>query len=170
MTDINFDLNGSLNHLADPPMYRVQDCAGGEIEEYEERQYRKKIVWDTMRSEQKKMVKAILHTVDIIAEHISAVNIKEVASRRKFTYGAGFQEPYFLATTEPDLKSRRPIIDQKKFVYSTETMEGMTPEQLRVFNKKMFQAYYDVLFNGGNEVDDQIRKMCEEGMQKHKDH
>ena len=65
--------------------------------------------WKEMRSEPKKMVLAILHVVDIIAEYLSMVDLKEAAAKRERSYSGGFKEPFFLSTLEHDLKSQRPI-------------------------------------------------------------
>ena len=51
-----------------------------------------------MRSEQKNIVNAILHVIDIIAEHISKLDLQDVAYKRKNSFVKGFKEPFFLAT------------------------------------------------------------------------
>ena len=70
-----------------------------------------------MRSEQKKIVNAILLAVDIIAEHIANLDLKDIAAKRNGSFQAGFTEPFFLATEEPTLKCRRLILAPHKFVY-----------------------------------------------------
>ena len=111
------------------------------------------------------MVLAVLHAVDIIAEYLSSIDIEEPAVKRKQSYDRGFTEPLFLTTSERDLKSRRPILSTEKFVYCTRTMEGvMTPDELSEFNKMMFNHYRNVLINGGDEANADIRQLCQEGM------
>ena len=47
-------------------------------------------------------------------------------------------------------------------------MEGvMSADELCEFNKMMFNHYQNVLVNSGDEVNADIRKMCEEGMARH---
>ena len=171
VTDINVDLDGNNAELAEPPTYSIPDDNGGYIVEYEERHQRIRTAWEAMRSEQKRIVNAILHAIDIIAEHISTLDLQDVADKCKNSFVKGFKEPFFLATSEPDMKSRRLILAPEKFVYCTRTIEGgMSPEEVREFNKMMFKHYYNVLLNGGDEVNEEIRKMCQDGMRVHKDH
>ena len=114
------------------------------------------------------MVLAILHAVDIIAEYLSSVDIEEAATKRKQSYDRGFIEPFFLTTSKRDLKSKRPILLPEKFVYCTRMMEGaMTPDELSEFNKMMFNHYQNALINGGDEVNADVRQLCQEGMARH---
>ena len=111
------------------------------------------------------MVLAILHAVDIIAEYLSSVDIEEAAAKRKQSYDRGFIEPFFLTTSERDLKSKRPILSPEKFVYCTRMMEvAMTPDELSEFNKMMFNHYRNALINGGDEVNADVRQLCQEGI------
>ena len=110
------------------------------------------------------MVLAILHAVDIIAEYLSSVDIEEAAAKRKQSY----DRRSFLTTSERDLKSNRPILLPEKFVYCTRMMEGaMTPDELSEFNKMKFNHYRNVLINGGDEVNADVRQLCQEGMARH---
>ena len=164
-------LDRDMVELADPPTYSVPDNDSGFIAEYQETHPRIKTVWGKMRSEQKKIVNAILLKVDIIAEHIANLDLKDIAAKLNRSFQAGFTEPFFLATEEPTLKCRRPILAPHKFVYCSETIEGKAnPEEMREFNKMMYNHYHNVLLNGGDDFDDAIKKMCEEGMEKHKHH
>ena len=157
-----------MPYLTDPPKYCVPSQAGGFIREYEETKTHIVDAWNGMRSEPKKMVLAILHAVDIIAEYLSTVDLKEAAAKRERSYKKGFTEPFFLSTLEHDLKSQRPIRSPENFIYCTRTMEGvMSQEQLHDFHKMMFNHYREVLINGGDEVNEEVRKMCTEGMAKH---
>ena len=114
-----------MPELADPPKYCIPSDDGGFNKEYEEGLQHIVDTWKKMRSELKKMVLAILHAVDIIAEYLSSIGIEEAAVKRKQSYNRGFTEPFFLTTSERDLKSRRPILSPEKFVYCTRTMEGV---------------------------------------------
>ena len=140
--DIEKDLDKTLPELADPPKYCILSKNGGFINEYEEGLQYIVDTWKKMRLELKKMVLAILHAVDIIAEYLLSVDIEEAATKRKQSYDRGFIEPFFLTTSERDLKSKRPILSPEKFVYCTRMMEGaMTPDELSEFNKMMFNYY-----------------------------
>ena len=167
VVDMNQDLDSTLPYLADPPKYCFPSQAGGFIGEYEENKTHIVDTWREMRSEPKKMVLAILHAVDVIAEYLSTVDLKEAAAKRKRSYSRGFKEPFFLSTSERDLKSQRPIRSPENFIYCTRTMEGvMTQDQLHDFHKMMFNHYRDVLINGGDEVNEEVHKMCTESMAK----
>ena len=114
------------------------------------------------------MVLAIPHAVDIIAEYLSSIDIEDAAAKRKQSYDRGFTEPFFLTTSERDLKSMRPILLSEKFIYCTKMMEGvMSADELTEFNKIMFAHYQNVLLNGGDEVNADVRQMCQEGMARH---
>ena len=129
--DLTEDLDKTLPELADPPKYCVPSDDGAFIKEYEEGLQYMVDTWKKMRSELKKMVLAILHAVDIIAEYLSSVDIKDAATKRKWSYERGFTEPFFLSTSERDLKSRKPILSPEKFIYCTRMMEGiMRPDEL----------------------------------------
>ena len=168
VVDMNQDLDSTLPYLADPPKYCFPSQAGGFIGEYEENKTHIVDTWREMRSEPKKMVLAILHAVDVIAEYLSTVDLKEAAAKRERSYSRGFKEPFFLSTLERDLKLQRPIRSPENFIYCTRTMEGvMTQDQLHDFHKMMFSHYREVLINGGDEVNEEVRKMCTEGMAKH---
>ena len=43
----------------------------------------------------------------------------------------------------------------------------MTPDELSEFNKMMFNHYQNFLINGGDEVNADIRQLCQEGMARH---
>ena len=117
------DLDKSLHELADPPKYCVP--GDGFVKEFEETHTNIIKTWKVMRSEQKKKVLAILHAVNIIAKYISSsVDLEDAASKRKESCKRGFKEPFFLTTSEPDLKLRRPILTPKKCIYCTKTIEG----------------------------------------------
>ena len=161
-------MDKSLPELADPPKYCIPSDDGGFIKEYGEGFQHIVDTWKKMRSKPKKIVLAILHAVDIIAEYLSSIDIEEAAVKRKQSYDRGFTEPFFLTTSERDFKSRRPILSPEKFVYGTRTVEGvMTPDELSEFNKMMFNYYRNVLINGGDEVNADIRQLCQEGMARH---
>ena len=114
---------------------------------------------------------AILHAVDIIAKYItSSVDLQDAATRRKESYKRGFKKPFFLTTSEPDLKARRPIFIPKKLIYctTTKTIEGSTnADELCEFNKMMFKYYRNILVNGGDEANADVQKLCQEGMAMH---
>ena len=89
--------------LADSPTYSVPGDDSGFIAEYQETHPRIKTVWGKMRSEQKKIVNAIILAVDIIAEHIANLDLKDIAAKRNQSFQAGFTESFFLATEEPEV-------------------------------------------------------------------
>ena len=96
------------------------------------------------------------------------MELADAATKRKRSYDRGFTEPFFLTSSEPDLKSRRPILTPEKFIYCTKSIEGaMHPDEFREFNKIMFNHYYNVLLDGSDEVNVDVKQMCEEGMAKH---
>ena len=83
-----------MPYLADPPKYCVPSEAGGFIREYEENKTHIVDTWKEMRSEPKKMVLAILHAVDVIAEYLSTVDLKEAAAKRERSYDQRLQRAF----------------------------------------------------------------------------
>ena len=81
--DIKKDLDKTLPEIAGPPKYCIPSKNGGFINEYEEGLQYIVDTWKKMRSELKKVVLAILHAVDIIAEYLSSVDIEKAAAKRK---------------------------------------------------------------------------------------
>ena len=43
----------------------------------------------------------------------------------------------------------------------------MTPDELSEFNKMMFNHYRNVLINDGDEVNADVRQLCQEGTARH---
>ena len=81
--DIEKDLDKALPELADPPKYCIRSENGGFMKENKEGLQHIVDTWKKMRLEQKKMVLAILHAVDIIAEYLSSFDIEEAAAKKK---------------------------------------------------------------------------------------
>ena len=81
VTDIAVDLDKTLPEFADPPKYSLP--GEGFVMEYEKMHKNIVDVWNLMRTEPKKMVLALLHAIDIIAEYLSIVDLGDVAAKRK---------------------------------------------------------------------------------------
>ena len=110
--DITEDLDKTFPELADPPKYCVPADDRGFIKEYEEGLQHIVDTWNKMRLEPKKMVLAILHAVDIIAEYLSSLTLKMLPQKGS---RATTEASLNLTTSERELKSRRPILSPEKF-------------------------------------------------------
>ena len=96
------------------------------------------------------------------------MDLEDAATKRKESYKRGFKKPFFLTSSEPELKSRRPILTPKKLTYCTKTIKGsMHADELCEFNKMMFNHYRNVLVNGQDEVNANVQKLCQEGIAMH---
>ena len=61
-------------------------------------------LWNSLHSEPKLFIHAIMHTVDILAEHFSSLNLKEVKRMHNKTFNKRWKEPEYRMTTAHDLQ------------------------------------------------------------------
>ena len=66
-------------------------------------------LWKGLHSEPKLFIHAVMHAVDILAEHFSTLNLKEVKRMHNKALNKGWKEPEYRMTTVRDLQTKREI-------------------------------------------------------------
>ena len=85
---------------------------------------------------------AVMHAVDILAEHFSTLDLKDVKRKRNKAFNIGWKEPEFRTMTVCDLQTKRKIQNPDRFIHCKATMEhelaGACEDQLHAD----FAEYY----------------------------
>ena len=123
--------------------------------------------WEDLRGEPKMFIHAVMHAVDILAEHFSTLDLKDVKRKCNKAFNMGWKEPEFRMTTVCDLQTKRKIQNLDRFIHCKATMEpdlaGAREDQLHAD----FAEYYrKVLQEPG--LSDECRKLFEDTMNLHK--
>ena len=80
-------------------------------------------LWKDLHSEPKLFIHAVMHAVDILAEHFSTLNLKEVKRMCNKAFNKGWKEPEYRMTTVCDLQTKREIQNPDRFLYCKATMD-----------------------------------------------
>ena len=59
--------------------------------------------WEDLRGEPKMFIHTVIHAVDILAEHFSTLDLKDVKRKCNKAFNMGWKEPEFRMTTVRDL-------------------------------------------------------------------
>ena len=79
--------------------------------------------WKELRGEPKMFIHAVMHAIDILAEHFSTLDLKDVKRKRNKAFNSGWKEPEFRMTTVRNLQTKRQIQNPDRFLYCKDTME-----------------------------------------------
>ena len=63
--------------------------------------------WEHLCAEPKMFIHAVMHAVDILAEHFSSLDLKDVKRKRNKAFNKRWKEPEFRTTTVRDLQKKR---------------------------------------------------------------
>ena len=123
--------------------------------------------WEELCREPKMFINAVMHAIDILAEHFSTLDLKDVKRKCNKAFNMGWKEPEFRMTTVHDLQTKREIQNPDRFIHCKATMEpelaGAREDQLHAD----FAEYYrKVLQEPG--LSDECRKLFEDTMNSHK--
>ena len=123
--------------------------------------------WEDLHGEPKMFIHAVMHAVDILAEHFSTLDLKDVKRKCNKAFNIGWKEPEFRTTTVRDLQTKREIQNPDKFIHCKATMEpelaGAREDQLHAD----FAEYHrKVLQEPG--LSEECRKLFEDTMNSHK--
>ena len=124
--------------------------------------------WNDLRSECKWFIIVALQAIDVICSEVMCMEVKQVAVRRTRTYHAGWGKPSFLSSGILELKSKRPIQDEWRFMYSRHTMEGPDYKNDDLRLHAQFLSTYKEVLNSNLELSDEFRRMAKRHLQKHK--
>ena len=98
--------------------------------------------WEDLCGQPKMFIHAVTHAVDILAEHFSTLDLKDVKRKHNKAFNIGWKEPEFRTTTVCDLQTKREIQNLDRFIHCKATMEpelaGACEDQLHVD----FAEYY----------------------------
>ena len=123
--------------------------------------------WKHLRAEPKMFIHAVMHAVDILAEHFSSLDLKDVKRKRNQAFNKGWKEPEFRTTTVRDLQTNREIQNPDRFIHCKATMEPQVPgareDQLHA---DLEEYYRKALQEAG--LSEECRKFFEETMNSHK--
>ena len=123
--------------------------------------------WHDLHAEPKMFIHAVMHAVDILAEHFSSLDLKEVKRKRNKAFNKGWKEPEFRTTTVRDLQTKREIQNPDRFIHCKATMEPQVPgareDQLHA---DLEEYYRKALQEAG--LSEECRKFFEETMNSHK--
>ena len=123
--------------------------------------------WEHLHAEPKMFIHAVMHAVDILAEHFSTLDLKDVKRKCNKAFNKGWKEPEFRTTTVHDLQTKREIQNPDRFIHCKATMEpelaGAREDQLHAD----FAEYYRKALQEPG-LSDKCRKLFEDTMNSHK--
>ena len=123
--------------------------------------------WGDLCGEPKMFIHAVMNAVDILAEHFSTLDLKDVKRKCNKAFNIGWKEPEFRTTTVHDLKTKREIQNPDRFIHCKATMEpelaGACEDQLHAD----FAEYYRKALQEPD-LSEECRKLFEDTMNLHK--
>ena len=125
------------------------------------------VAWDDLRAEPKMFIHAVMHAVDILAEHFSSLDLKDVKRKRNQAFNKGWKEPEFRTTTVRDLQTKREIQNPDRFIHCKANME---PELAGDFEDKLHDDFVEKYTKALEEpgISEECRKCFEEAIKSHK--
>ena len=123
--------------------------------------------WKELRREPKMFIHAVMHAIDILAEHFSLLDLKDVKRKCNKAFNMGWKEPEFRMTTVCDLQTKREIQNPDRFIHCKATMEPKLAGDFEVkLHEDFVKKYRKVLEEPG--ISEECRKCFEEAMKSHK--
>ena len=123
--------------------------------------------WTELHGEPKMFIHAVMHAVDILAEHFSTLDLKDVKRKCNKTFNIRWKEPEFRTMTVRDLQTKREIQNPDRFIHCKATVEpeldGAHEDQLHAD----FAEYYRKALQEPG-LSDGCRKLFEDTMNLHK--
>ena len=123
--------------------------------------------WEDLHREPKMFIHAVMHAVDILAEHFSTLDLKDVKRKRNKAFNIEWKEPEFRTMTVCDLQTKREIQNLDRFIHCKATMEpelaGAREDQ---FHADFAEYYRKALQEPG--LSEECRKLFEDTMNSHK--
>ena len=114
-------------------------------------------------------IHAVMHAIDILPEHFSTLDLKDVRRKCNKDFNMGWKEPEFRMTTVCDLQTKREIENLDRFIHCKATME---PELTGDFEDKLHadfeEKYRKTIEEPG--ISEECRKYFEDTMNSHKRH
>ena len=125
--------------------------------------------WAELHREPKMFIHAIMHAIDILAEHFSTLDLKDVKRKCNKAFNMGWKEPEFRMMTVCDLQTKREIENPDRFIHCKATME---PELTGDFEDKLHANFVEKYRKAMEEpgISEEYRKYFEDAMNSHKRH
>ena len=124
--------------------------------------------WEDLCGEPKMFIHAVMHAVDILAEHFSTLDLKDVKRKCNKAFNIGWKEPEFRMTTVHDLQTKREIQNPDRFIHCKAIMEpelaGAHEDQLH----EDFAEYYRKVLQEPGLSEECIKLLFEDTMNSHK--
>ena len=79
--------------------------------------------WKELCREPKMFIHAVMHVIDILAEHFSTLDLKDVKRKCNKAFNMGWKELEFRMTTVCDIPTKREIQNPDTFIHCKATME-----------------------------------------------
>ena len=112
-------------------------------------------------------IHAVMHAIDILAEHLSTLDLKDIKRKHNKAFNMGWKEPEFRMTTVRDLQTKREIQKLDRFIHCKATMEpelaGAHEDKLHA---EMVEYYRKVLEEP--QLLEECRKLFKENVKSHK--
>ena len=123
--------------------------------------------WKELRGEPKMFIHAVMHAIDILAEHFSLLDLKDVKRKHNKAFNMGRKEPEFRMTTVCDLQAKREVQNPDRFIHCKATME---PELAGDFEDKLHDDFVEKYTKALEEpgISEECRKCFEEAIKSHK--
>ena len=90
--------------------------------------------WAELHGEPKMFIHAVMHAIDILAEHFSTLDLKDVKRKCNKAFNMGKKEPEFRMMTVRDLQTKREIENLDRLIHCKATM---VPELTGDFEDKL---------------------------------
>ena len=122
--DKDIDSYSDEEHIQKPPTCRFacqcqQDCIPVVVEECDACIIR---LWQSLCSKPRLFIKAVMDSVDILAEHFGSLNLIDVRRKHNNAFNKGWKEPEYRTTTVRDLQTKREILNPERFLYCQATI------------------------------------------------
>ena len=109
-----------------------------------------------------RIAQTVIHAIDILAEHFSTLDLKDVKRKCNKAFNMGWQEPEFRMMTVRDLKTKREIQNPNRFIHCTE-LAGDFEDKLHA---EFAEQYRKAMEEPG--ISEDCRKYFEDAMNSHK--
>ena len=124
-------------------------------------------LWKDLCSEPKLFIHAVMHAVDILAEHFSSLDLKEVKRMCYKAFNKGWKKPENRMMTVHDLQTKREIQNLDRFLYCKATMG---PELAGNFEDKLLEDFAEQYRKAMEElgISEECKKYFEDTINSHK--
>ena len=122
--------------------------------------------WKELHGEPKMFIHAVMHAINILAEHFSLLDLKDIKRKCNKAFNMGWKEPEFRMMTVCDLQTKREIQNPDRFIHCKATMEPELAGDLKdKLHDDFVEKYMKALEEPG--ISEECRKCFEEAIKSH---